>query len=74
MHFKKTEACLFIYHLLLKKRKLSRNEILADYEISEISFKRYIREIKDFLHDANLPYKIHYSRHEEVYILLDDDC
>ena len=52
---------------------LKKEEILDALEITDLSFWRYIQEIKAFIYNFNLPYELIYDRRSERYILKEND-
>ena len=66
----KSQGLLFIFEMLKEKGYISKNEVLNALEISELSFWRYIQEIKAFLYNFNMDYDLIFDRIDEVYRLV----
>ena len=66
----KSQGLLYIFEMLKEKGYVSKNEILSALEITELSFWRYIQEIKAFLYNFNMNYELIFDRREEVYRLI----
>lgn len=72
--FSKTTACLFIYHELLTKKRVSKNHLEKVLNIdSRITIYNYISELKAFLYnlDMYLDYiiDIYYDPNAKEYVL-----
>jgi|GEM_PF-611681 len=65
----KSQGLLYIFEMLKEKGSINKNEILSALEISELSFWRYIQEIKAFLYNFDMGYELVYDRRDEVYRL-----
>ena len=66
----KSQGLLYIFEMLKEKGCVSKNEVLNALEISELSFWRYIQEIKAFLSNFNMDYDLIFDRRDEVYRLV----
>ena len=71
MKVSKSQGVLYIFNLLLKNHYILKQDIMNDLEISELSFWRYIQELKAFIYNFNLPYEIRYDRVEDKYSLIE---
>lgn len=69
MHVGKVQAILYIFEQLLKKRSITKGEIQSVISISDVTFRRYIQEIRAFLSNFNEAYEIKYIKNEDVYYL-----
>ena len=67
MHVGKVQAILYIFEQLLKKQSITKNEIQSTISISDVTFRRYIQEIRAFLSNFNVPYEVAYSRSNNDY-------
>ena len=45
----KCDIVLVIFYTLLKEKRLKKEDIMSEYEVSNATFARYIAEIRDFL-------------------------
>ncbi len=66
----KAQILLWIYEHLLEERKVAKDDILAREEISAITFKRYLYDIKDYLAMNSSEYVLVYARRYKVYKLV----
>jgi hypothetical protein len=66
----KTQAVLFMYDALMKDGHLSKADFLSKVEASDITFKRYISELRCYFSNFSLPYDIHYSKRDSLYFLV----
>lgn len=71
MKVSKSQGVLYIFNLLLKNHYILKQDIMNDLEISELSFWRYIQELKAFIYNFNLSYEIIYDRGEDKYSLIE---
>lgn len=69
MPLKKSQIILRMLDLFLSKGSLSKEEILSSVDISEVSFKRYVGEIRDYLRLYRPTYAIPYRRSLLLYVL-----
>jgi hypothetical protein len=69
----KTLTVLWIYEKLLGERKISKEEVLKHQNISSITFKRYLYNIKDYLAENGSNYVLVYARRYKVYRLIPRD-
>lgn len=71
MEVNKTQALLYIFETLLNKRKITKNDVLNQITISDLTFRRYIQELRAYLLNFNEPYEIVYNRKNDEYYLED---
>lgn len=71
MEVNKTQALLYIFETLLNKRKITKNDVLNQINISDLTFRRYIQELRAYLLNFNEPYEIVYNRKNDEYYLED---
>lgn len=71
MKVMKGQGLLYIFDMLKNRGYVKKEDIINDLEISELSFWRYIQEIKAFIYNFNLPYELTYDRKNERYYLID---
>lgn len=71
MKVMKGQGLLYIFNILKSRGYIKKEEILNELEITDLSFWRYIQEIKAFIYNFNLPCELIYDRKSERYILID---
>ena len=71
MRVSKGQGLLYIFNVLINKHKLIKSDIMNELEISELTFWRYIQEIKAFIYNFNLPFELVYDRSSDVYNLIE---
>lgn len=69
MKVNKTQALLFMLMTLLRDKKLSKQYILQEVEISDLTFRRYMQELRAFLYNFNVANDIEYNRMDDTYYL-----
>ncbi len=50
-------------------QKIDKNRVMQDLEITELTFKRYIQELRAFFSNFNLDMDIKYIREYDAYLL-----
>ena len=73
MKVMKGQGLLYIFNILKIRGYVKKEEILDALEITDLSFWRYIQEIKAFIYNFNLPYELIYDRRNERYVLIEND-
>ncbi|MDY4849480.1 MAG: hypothetical protein SO176_04440 [Bacilli bacterium] len=69
MKVSKTQAVLLILSMLLEKGNVSKEEIKDMIEVSDLSFKRYMQEIRAFIANFNLCIEVVYNRETNKYYI-----
>lgn len=69
MKVNKTQASLLILSLLLINGSMSKEQIKSLVDITDLSFKRYMQEVRAFLINFDMRFEIIYRRKEEKYYL-----
>ena len=69
MSLRKSQSSLYIFQRLLEDGSIKRNEIISILSISDVTFRRYIQEIRAYLVNFNEPYEIIYIKTEDTYYL-----
>lgn len=69
MSFNKSQSTLFIYKKLLEEGEIKKSDVLSILSISDLTFRRYIQEIRAYLINFNEPYEIVYVKTKDTYIL-----
>lgn len=67
--FSKNISILYIYDMLIKEKRLDKKEIQKELLINDLAFKRYIKEIRNYLSFMKKDKEIYYDRGEDVYYL-----
>ena len=73
MKLNKTQGLLYIFNLLISKKKIAKEDILNQIEISDLTFRRYMQELRAFFYNFYMPYEVRSSRSEELYILVEKE-
>jgi hypothetical protein len=60
---------LYLLEDFINKKMLNKGEVLCQFDISEISFKRYLGCLKEYLYYAHPTWRIVYRRSKQVYEL-----
>lgn len=55
--------------MLLENRYIRKKDIQGEIFISDLSFRRYIQELRAYLLNFNEPYEIIYIKTEDTYYL-----
>lgn len=69
MKTSKTQAVLFLYESLKEKGQISKNDMLAELDINDLTFKRYVSELRSYLMNFNCPEELRYLKKEDRYRL-----
>jgi len=69
MKVNKTQGVLFIFDKLLNNGFVTRNMILQELEISNLTFYRYIQEIKAYLYNFVSNKELDFDKASQRYIL-----
>ena len=69
MRVNKAQGLLYIFDTLLEKGHLEKEDIINQIEISDLTFKRYMQELRAYIYNFNKHYEIVYSRSLQKYIL-----
>lgn len=69
MDIEKTQAVLFMYDLFLRDGRLIKDDFLSKVHVSDITFKRYVSELRCYFTNFSLPYDIRYSKKDGIYYL-----
>ena len=70
MKYRKTIALLYVYDLLLLEKKIAKEDVMRKLELSEISFWRYIQDIRAFLAEFDPGKELIYHKGEGTYELI----
>ena len=69
MKVNKTQALLYIITVLYEKGHFRRIEILQEVEISDLTFRRYMQELRAFFSNFMIDKNIRYNREDDTYYL-----
>lgn len=69
MKVNKVQAIIYMFSLLQKSKKITKDEILQMISLSDVSFRRYIQEIRAYLINFNEPYELVYLKKDDAYFL-----
>lgn len=67
--FKKNVSILYIYDKLLNDRCLNKKEVQDELLINDLTFKRYIKDIRDYFSFMRKDEEIYYDRDTNLYWL-----
>lgn len=70
MKVNKTQAVLFMYGLLYKHEFLYKEEVMTILEINNLTFLRYIQELRAYLSNFDTGRELLYSNKDKRYILI----
>lgn len=62
---------MYLLSVLITNKQISKEDIKNKLEISDLTFRRYMQEIRAYLINFELPYELKYLKSEEVYYLKD---
>ena len=69
MKVNKVQAIIYMFSLLQKSKKITKDVVCQKILISDVSFRRYIQEIRAFLINFNEPYELIYLKKDDAYLL-----
>lgn len=72
MKVNKSQALLFIFSVLLEKKCISKSYVQEQLDIPDLTFRRYIQEIKAYFYNFNVNMSIKYSRSDDKYYLVEN--
>ena len=67
--FKKNVSILYIYDKLLNNRYLDKKEVQAELLINDLTFKRYIKDLREYFSFMRKDEEIYYDRESDIYWL-----
>lgn len=71
MKVNKTQALMYLLSVLLTNKQISKECIKNKLEITDLTFRRYMQEIRAYLINFELPYELKYIKGEDIYSLVD---
>lgn len=72
MKVNKTQTLLFMYDLMLRKGSFTKEDILNQVDINNLTFLRYIQELRAFLINFNSNMELLYSIKDKKYLLVEE--
>lgn len=69
---KKTDVILDILYTLLTTKKLKKGDIISKYQISSITFARYIADVRGFFAENAPKYVVIYNKDKRYYALKEE--
>lgn len=69
MKVRKVQAIIYIFKILLEKGYIKKKDIQETISLQDVTFRRYIQEIRAYLVNFNEPYEITYIKTEDTYYL-----
>ena len=72
MKVNKSQALMHILSVLIQDRYVDKNDIISRLEINDLTYRRYIQEIRAFLINFNQPYELIYNKREDRYELINN--
>ena len=67
--FKRDVSILYIYDKLLNNRYLDKKEVQAELLINDLTFKRYIKDLREYFSFMRKDEEIYYDRDSDLYWL-----
>ena len=71
MKVNKTQSLMYLLSVLITNKQISREDIKNKLEIIDLTFRRYVQEIRAYLINFELPYELKYIKGEDIYSLVD---
>lgn len=71
MKVNKTQALMYLLSVLITNKQISKEYIKNKLEISDLTFRRYMQEIRAYLINFELSYELKYLKGEDIYSLVD---
>jgi len=69
MNVSKVQAIIYIFKLLLEQGFIRKKDIQETIEIEDVTFRRYIQDLRAYFVNFNEPYELKYDKLEDKYIL-----
>lgn len=69
MKVNKAQAILYIFHMLLVNGSVKKDDIQSVISISDITFRRYIQEIRAYLVNFDKSLEVIYHKQDDLYVL-----
>lgn len=70
MKVNKVQAVIYIFKTLLEKGKIKKAEIQNVVEINDLTFRRYMQELRAYLSNFDEPYELKYVKSDDSYYLI----
>lgn len=65
----KVQAIVFIYEQLLNNKFIKKEDVQSVISISDVTFRRYIQELRAYLVNFNKDYEIKFDKKQSHYYL-----
>ena len=65
----KTQALMLILKTLFEQGFVTKENIMNMIDVSDLTFRKYMQEVRAFFLNFNIPYELKYSRSEQKYYL-----
>ncbi|MBR1581930.1 MAG: hypothetical protein IJ656_03205 [Bacilli bacterium] len=72
MRLNKSQALLFIYETLMKNRRITKSEVQDVLDIPDLTFRRYMQEIRAYLYNFYKTEELKYSKKCGYYYLTEE--
>jgi len=72
MRLNKSQALLFIYETLMKNRRITKSEVQDVLDIPDLTFRRYMQEIRAYLYNFYKTEELKYSKKGGYYYLTEE--
>jgi len=69
MKTNKTQAVLYLYQTLQNDGHIKKTDYMAEMEVSDLTFKRYVSELRSYLMNFSHPEELVYEKKEDYYVL-----
>ena len=69
----KSQGVLYIFDMLKEYGYVTKSDVMSTLCISELSFWRYIQELKAYIYNFNCDYDIVYNKNDDKYYLIEHD-
>lgn len=66
----KSQAVLYLYAMLQENGKIEKNEMMSTLSLNDLTFKRYISELRSYLVNFDRPEELLYVKRENHYVLV----
>ena len=68
----KSKGMMLIISLLLRNKFIRKEDIINQLEINDVTFRRYMQEVRVYLANFNEPYELIYNRKNETYEIIEN--
>ena len=64
---------MYMIKILIETGSLRKEDIISLIDISDLTFRRYVQELRAFFMNFGMNEKLIYNREEDVYQLIDNN-